>query len=84
MGITIKLKHGLQPQEEQWLAKNIGPRMHYLHNSIGGQGWIAKRQLEEVDRYSIDGDKTTSMTHVWKLTLENESYASFFLLQFPQ
>jgi hypothetical protein len=82
--ITIKLKDGLKGAEEQWLAKNIGPRMHYIHNSIGGQGWIAKRQLQEVDRYSSDGEKFTSMTHQWFLTLEDERFATFFLIKFPQ
>jgi hypothetical protein len=73
MAITIKLKNGLQPKEEQWLAKNIGPRLHYIHNSIGGQCWIAKQQWNP------------SVSHKqWTLTFENESYASFFLLKFPQ
>lgn len=82
--ITIKLKDGLRSPEEQWLAKNIGPRMHYLHNSIGGEGWIAKRQLVEVDRYTSDGEKFTGMTHTWVLTLEDERFATFFLMMFPQ
>lgn len=73
MAITIKLKHGLNPKEEQWLAKNVGPRMHYMHNSIGGQGWIAKQTW----------DPGVNTKH-WSLTLENESYASFFILMFPQ
>jgi hypothetical protein len=73
MAITIKLKSGLQPKQEQWLAKNIGPRMHYIHNSIGGQGWVAKQQW----------DPGVSSRH-WTLTLEDERYASFFLIMFPQ
>lgn len=73
MAITIKLKQGLSPKEEQWLAKNIGPRMHYIHNSIGGQGWIAK--------YTWD---PSVVNKHWTLTLEDERYASFFLLRFPQ
>jgi hypothetical protein len=24
---------------EEWCLKNIGPRMYYLHNRMGGQGW---------------------------------------------
>ena len=71
--ITIQLKQGLKPDEEQWLAKNIGPRMHYIHNSIGGQGWIAKKEWEPgmVKQY-------------WILTFEDDRYAPFFLLKFPQ
>jgi hypothetical protein len=48
MAITLKLKRSLGSHEEQWLAKNIGPRMHYMHNSIGGQGWIAKLQYQTI------------------------------------
>lgn len=73
MAITIKLKHGLNGYHEQWLAKNIGPRMHYLHNSIGGQGWIAKQKYNEL--YNESG---------WFLTFEDERYASFFILMFPE
>jgi hypothetical protein len=73
MAITIKLKNGLQPKQEQWLAKNVGPRLHYIHNSIGGQGWVAKQQW----------DPSVVSKH-WTLTFENESYASFFLIMFPQ
>ena len=73
MAITIKLKNRPSPLEEQWLAKNVGPRMHYIHNSIGGQGWIAKQTW----------DPGVVSKH-WTLTLEDESYVSFFLIKFPQ
>jgi hypothetical protein len=71
--ITITLKNNLGAEEEQWLAKNIGPRMHYIHNSIGGQGWIAKQEW-----------KPSMVSKYWTLTFEDERYASFFLLNFPQ
>lgn len=76
MAITITLKSGLSPRAEQWLAKNVGPRLHYLHNSIGGEGWIMK-----LTNVSPDG---LSYERQWKLTLEDERFASWFLLQFPQ
>lgn len=82
--ITIKLKHGLQPAEEQWLSKNIGRRLHYLHNSIGGVGWIAKSHNEQEIVETGDGKTRTVHYRVWKLTLEDDRFASFFLLQFPQ
>jgi hypothetical protein len=73
MAITIKLKNRPSPLEEQWLVKNIGPRMHYMHNSIGGQGWIANMGW------------TPELTgRQWRLTLDDERYASFFLIMFPQ
>lgn len=71
--ITLTLKNNLSSEEEQWLAKNIGPRLHYIHNSIGGEGWIAKREFEP------------GMVRVkWTLTLVDDRYATWFLLKFPQ
>ena len=73
MTISITLKHGLNAHHEQWLAKNVGPRMHYIHNSIGGQGWVAKYQW------------TPGMvSREWTLTFEDERYATYFTLMFPQ
>ena len=30
---------------EEWCLKNIGPRMYYLHNRMGGQGWTINRHV---------------------------------------
>lgn len=76
MAITITLKSGLSPRAEQWLAKNVGPRLHYLHNSIGGEGWIMKLTTASSDGLAYE--------RFWTLTLEDERFASWFLLQFPQ
>ncbi len=73
MTTSIVLKNGLQPEQEQWLAKNIGPRMHFIHNSIGGQGWIAKYTWAP-----------GMVSREWVLTVEDERYATFFTLMFPQ
>ena len=73
MTTSIILKQGLQPEQEQWLAKNIGPRLHYIHNSIGGQGWIAKYTWAP-----------SMVSREWVLTFEDERYATFFTLMFPQ
>lgn len=64
--ITINIKD-FGFNQEHWLAKNVGPRMHYLHNSIGGQGWIAKRNGNQ-----------------WALTLQDDKFASWYLIMFPQ
>jgi hypothetical protein len=70
--IKIPLRNNqLTGEQEQWLAKNIGPRMHYLHNSIGGQGWIAKNEWEP-----------SMVQKRWYLTLEDDKLASFFILKF--
>lgn len=72
MAIKIPLKHDtLTAEQEQWLAKNIGPRMHYLHNSIGGQGWIAKQEWEP-----------SMVSKRWYLTLEDDRYATIFTIMF--
>lgn len=84
MAITIKLKNGPTPEHEQWLAKNVGPRMHYLHNSIGGQGWIFKRDFEEEMVELTDGTSRSTVYRVWKLTLEDDRIATWFCMMFPQ
>ena len=70
--ITIRLKEHLTGEHQQWLQKNVGPRLHYIHNSIGGEGWIAKKQYKP-------GKGT-----YWNLSFEDDRYATFFILNFPQ
>ena len=72
MMVTIPLKHNyLTGEEELWLAKNVGPRMHYTHQSIGGQGWIVKKNF-----------KPGMVSEYWQLTLEDDRYATLFTLMF--
>lgn len=72
MATKIPLPHNtLTGEQEQWLAKNIGPRLHYLHNSIGGQGWIAKNEWEP-----------SMVQKRWYLTLEDDKLATFFIIMF--
>jgi len=68
--ISLSLRD-FKGEHEAWLAKNIGPRMHYLHNSIGGQGWIARRNY-----------KPGMVSSYWVLTLEDDRQATFFGLMF--
>jgi len=68
MAVTITLSpNGLQPKQEQWIMKNIGPRMFYLHNAMGGQGWVIKRNYKK---------------RTWELTLEDEKLATYFIIKF--
>lgn len=71
--ITITITGDLTSEQEQWLVKNIGPRMHWIHNSRGGHGWIAKRHF-----------KPGMVNVYWDLTFEDERYATFFRLMFPE
>jgi len=59
-------------EHEAWIAKNVGPRMHWIHNSRGGRGWIAKR--------IFDPSKNSS----WTLAFEDDRYATLFGLMFSE
>jgi hypothetical protein len=64
----VKLGRSLRPREEQWLVQKVGPRLHYLPNSIGGIGWLAKRE--------------EGKTSNWYLSFEDDKLASYFVLKF--
>lgn len=71
--ITIKLNNDFTSEQESWLLKNVGPRLHWLHNSRGGKGWIAKHEWDP------------GMVHKrWYISFEDERYATFFKLMFPE
>jgi len=70
---TIKLQERLTPVQERWLVNNVGPRMHYIHNSIGGVGWVAKQKFD-----------STESKYYWTLTFQEDSYASFFTIKFSK
>lgn len=73
MTITVHLTNNLSSEQEAWLAKTIGPRLFYLHNAIGGEGWVAKQEW------------TPGMVYKrWTLTFEDDRYATFFLIKYPQ
>ena len=82
--IMINLKNRLNGEQEQWLAKNVGPRLHYLHNSIGGQGWIAKKGSEEVDYTDSLGNESKIHVICWNLTFQEDKFATWFRIMFPE
>jgi hypothetical protein len=84
MATTVKLKSGLSSTAEQWLMKNIGRRLHYLHNSVGGEGWICKLRNEQEIIEGIDGNPTAHHYRAWHLTFEDDKMATWFCLMFPQ
>ena len=45
--------------------------MHYLHNSIGGQGWLVKSEWDP-----------GMVSKRWTLTLEDDKLATFFIIKF--
>lgn len=70
--IKIPLRNNvLTDEQHHWLCKNIGPRLHYLHNSIGGQGWIAKKEWDP-----------GMVNQRWYLTLEDDKMATYFTIMF--
>ena len=48
---------------EAWCLQFIGPRMYYLHNKIGGQGWTIRRQLP-LSKVAIEDDKHALMAMI--------------------
>ena len=77
MAVTINLKDRLTYEQQAWLVKNVGHRLHYIvSRSIGGEGWVAKRELGE--SYAYDGPEQ------WTLTFEDDKIASWFMIMFPQ
>ena len=82
--ITIRLKEHLTGEQQHWLQKNVGPRLHYIHNSIGGEGWICKKVIEETVTKNILGHNIGKRDIYWNLTFEDDRYATFFVLNFPQ
>jgi hypothetical protein len=82
--ITIKLKNGLRAEEEQWLSKNVGPKLHYIHNSVGGVGWIAKRSTEEIEFTDSRGNTSRMHVIIWNLTFQDDRYATWFRILFPE
>jgi hypothetical protein len=71
MGMITLSMRDFTDEHEAWIAKHVGPRMHWLHNSRGGRGWIAKRA-------SMPG----TWTKYWTLSFEDDRYATFFGLMF--
>ena len=47
---------------EAWCLKHIGPRLYYLHNKIGGEGWRIMRSKNSSDiLLCIEDDKKALM-----------------------
>lgn len=44
-------------QTEAWCMKHIGPRLFYLHNKIGGEGWMILRQGSSTPVLRIEDEK---------------------------
>ena len=45
---------------EAWCLKYIGPRLYYIHNKIGGEGWQIKSKNRELF-LAIEDDKKALM-----------------------
>jgi len=45
---------------EVWCLRNVGPRLYYLHNNIGGQGWRIMRKNSDL-LLCIEDDKKALM-----------------------
>jgi len=86
MKSKVILKNRPDGEMEQWLAKHIGPRMHWMAQSVGGQGWIAKSKTIDNPGYEFDAISkhryAIKRRTVWELTFEDDRYATWFGLMF--
>lgn len=55
MATSIKIKNS--KIAEAYCLKHIGPRMFYLHNKIGGSGWIIDKPASIDSTLTIEDDK---------------------------
>lgn len=55
MSVSIKIKD--YRAAEAYCLKHIGPRMFYLHNKIGGQGWVINHHLLTDTTLIIEDEK---------------------------
>lgn len=74
MATTIELPNFITYEQEKWLETHVGPRLHYLPKSVGGQDWIIERTTKQ---------ESNGKYHVyWKLTFNDEKLATFFMIKF--
>ena len=67
--ISIHLKTNLNPEQEKWIYKHIGPKLYHLHNKIGGRGWMI--------------DKGFYPEYGLHLEFEDDQMATMWLLRWP-
>jgi hypothetical protein len=68
MAKTIKFGDSPSEQDIAWFVKHIGPRTHYLPNSIGGKGW--RFTLEKINYHG----------KIWNLTVDDEKMLMYWTL----
>jgi hypothetical protein len=49
---------------EAWCMQFIGPRIFYLHDKIGGQGWCIKMSRKTYPTIIIEDDKHALMAMI--------------------
>jgi len=45
---------------EAWCMKHIGPRLYYIHDRMGGEGWRIMRKADRV-LLCLEDDKKATM-----------------------
>lgn len=58
---TLKINHQHIWQVESWCLKNIGPRLFYIHNKRGGQGWMITRIPNGSWLFELENEKMMTM-----------------------
>jgi hypothetical protein len=64
----IEFKVPNAAKAEAWCIKNVGPRLYYIHNKIGGNGWHIRNSKSSEVLLCLDDDKKATLS---MLTLSN-------------
>jgi hypothetical protein len=46
---------------EAWCMKHVGPRLYYIHDKIGGEGWRIMRTRSSETLLCLEDDKKATM-----------------------
>lgn len=62
-----------------WFDKHVGPRTHWLKDSVGGKGWVFDMQYQPDTKDHLDRSCWLSKQS-WYLTVEDEKMLMYWTL----
>jgi hypothetical protein len=70
-----------RPTEEdiEWFSKHVGPRTHWLVDSVGGKGWVFDMQYEPGTKDHSDRPNWLRKQS-WYLTVEDDKMLMYWTL----
>lgn len=74
MTSIVRLQYRPDGEQEAWLEKHLGPRLHWLPQSVGGERWRA--ELKPI----LENEAITGWN--WELKFADDKMSTFFALHF--